>query len=914
MESPRVFISSTSEDLTAYRAAARDGAIKAGFFPHMMEYFDVQGRHKPYPACMLEVATCQKVILIVAHRYGWKPEDQPAPGGKSITWLECEQALREGKEVLAFIVDEKHPWPAEFRESYRLAKAIEEGAYTPELAADVAASVKSLGEFKKWAGSLGFRPAITTPESLKTEVVAALSGQRAATDPRPYLEHLSEETRYIDIRGLQAGQGEAKRFPINELYIPLVNESARGGDAHPPERMETRVELEEALANPRLVVVGDPGSGKSTFLKRVAHNTCQALLGAGDGEPPFPMLVRVSELIEFIEDHHTLRGQKYPAARDLPAWAPHFLASRCTAIGDGYDEAFFRGRLQQGPALLLLDGLDEAPGERTREEMARLVERAATTWPKCRLVVTTRPAAYRDEVTLAGFEHARIGPLEDRDVRVFLERWSAGLYPESPAQAKDHAAELVLALRTNMEIRRIARNPVMLTALAVLHWNERRLPEQRADLYESILKWLSRSRKRRPGRLSPERCLDMLQELAWAMHSHAEGRQVQAPRDWAAGSLAPHFREVPKDKRKAAAAFLADEEEDSGIIVSRGKDVRFWHLTFQEFLAARVLARHTDRDKLLFEDRLAWNPDWRETILLMAGVVCGQRTKDVDKLFRAALDRLFERRPASLNDRARYASLLGAMLRDLRPFRYSYSDPDWDALFESVMGVFDANCELKIQDRLEVAEALGQAGDPRLEENNWVAIPGANFKIGRYPVTVQEYRKFLEADGYRIQAYWKQGGFGNWTEPGSWDTQIAHPTWPVMRVSWFEAAAYCEWAEVRLPTEAEWERAARGVEGRKYPWGNEEPDKERANYRATGIGHPTPVGLFPRGATPDTLIHDMAGNVWEWVHDRYDKKGQNRVLRGGSWINVSSDLVASVRVRSDPVFRNDNIGFRCARE
>src|SRR5947199_10669722 len=105
----KVFISSTSDDLEPYRKAARDAVIRAGCHPVMMEYFTAQGKRKPYPACMREVDTCDIVIAIVAHRYGWVPADQPGGGDKSITWLECER----GKEVIACVVDEKHPWPLE---------------------------------------------------------------------------------------------------------------------------------------------------------------------------------------------------------------------------------------------------------------------------------------------------------------------------------------------------------------------------------------------------------------------------------------------------------------------------------------------------------------------------------------------------------------------------------------------------------------------------------------------------------------------------------------------------------------------------------------------------------------------------------------------------------------------------------
>ena len=819
---------------------------------------------------------------------------------------------------------------------------------------------------------------------LRPGVIAALP-----SDPSAYLRDLLTKTSYIDIRGLQVGQERAHRFPIEELFISLTTTQAaarnaeqpmKGGRKRPDQKTgkeksfseSQTLPLHAALRNERLVVIGDPGAGKTTFVRRVAHALTQTELGdvpdaarsrLGISERTFPILVRLNELNEHIVRHRN--DSSAPTGDASPAWLPHCLAAASQENGWGLDGEFFRWQLEGGLCTVLLDGLDEAPDRIARERLSRLIENAAGPYRGCRLVVTSRPTGYTGEARLSDFAHARIDPLSDQAVETFLSRWCEALYMENPEAAREHCTNLLTALRARPDIRRMARNPVMLTALAVLHWNERRLPEQRAELYESIIRWLSRSRDQRPGREKPEHTVVLLQELALAMQDHPKGMRTEVPKRWAAEKIAEERTPGKIDKGSIARAeeFVDAEELDSGIVVGRAGGVQFWHRTFQEFLAARAIAARPDAD----QEKLLWGPpakvylpEWREVMLLLTGILHQQGRGKVDNLVRTMLEKAGGN--ATLADQARCAGLLGAMLRDLEPVGYEPPDQRYDELLHQVMAMFDRERSQTVpgETRIEAADALGQAGDPRLDprrDDYWVTIDAGEFLMGaqaqdrkkpnydpeayedespvhgvyldafrmaRYPVTVDQYRKFVEDEGYEQERWWNAGGFGEFSKPDEWDEQLQYPSRPVVYVSWFEAAAYCRWAGCRLPAEAEWERAARGTDGRRFPWGNADADPSRLNYDGSNIGHVTPVGIYPLGATPEGIC-DLAGNVWEWCADWYGpytaealvnplgpKEASVRVIRGGSWDYDAGFCRAANRIRREPRDRSGDLGFRVA--
>ena len=416
-----------------------------------------------------------------------------------------------------------------------------------------------------------------------------------------------------------------------------------------------------------------------------------------------------------------------------------------------------------------------------------------------------------------------------------------------------------------------------------------------------------------------------------------------------------------------------------------GVNYDFPHSLLGEYLAAYHLARER-RSSEVVAGKVTPDGNWDEVVRLVAGhhVFVRNETRD-------ALD-LVEELCGSVKDKTddavtelmwRRVALAGDIVSEIGPQRLDRERRQGPRCRDEVRELLKrlvGRGALPPRDRARAGIALGRLGDDRkgvglllnsgVPDIDWIEIPPGPFKMGsnkgetpveqetpqfdcelitrpyeisRYPVTVAQYQAFVDAGGYNEKGFWTQAGW-EWKEsasiarPAENDAVFQTPNHPRVGVSWYESLAFCRWLSevlkrnVTLPSEPEWERAARHVDGRKFPWGAEEKGiEDRCNLLDTGLGHTSAVGMFPTGL-PQCGAADMAGNVWEWTRSFWGKGGNlefrypyrpedgrenpdapgnaTRVLRGGSWYGSAVGARCAYRRRYYQDLRYRHIGFR----
>ncbi|MBC8554620.1 MAG: SUMF1/EgtB/PvdO family nonheme iron enzyme [Candidatus Brocadiales bacterium] len=619
--------------------------------------------------------------------------------------------------------------------------------------------------------------------------------------------------------------------------------------------------------------------------------------------------------------------------------------------------------------------------------------------PENLIVVTAREAGYQKNAVFGDdFIRFDVQRLSENQINSLVEKWCSQLYP---GQADKKAHELkdsiksINELRSGRELSPLVSSPLMTTMVISVKWGETELPRERAKLYEAAVKailqsqYIEEDEARKDlvewgGPWEDQR--EWLSFLAYEMHHGGEADAVISE-ERVREILQKH---LPQETIKK---FIEAVRNRGGLFEERAELFQFTHLTFQEFLTARYLAK--ERNEIFNElQKCIQNSWWREVLLLTYGVAKFDYAKFAGDYLKwlSSLVGDNETQLAGLE-------LAGSALLEIER-------PDADLKKEQAEKLstylFNPQLRVAVIQRVGAGATLARLGDPRpeatsLEGMQFFYVPegsfimGSNkeddseaferkfpqdeltipgFYISRFPITNEQFDAFVQAKGYENEGYWTKDGW-NWKDQENihglrkFDSPFNLPNHPVVGVSWYEALAFTRWLngvwkdqsilpddlEVKIPSEAEWEKAARGgmdkpVEPmtvpikdlsenvppalennpnpkRIYPWGND-PDPNLANYDDTGVGTTSAVGCFPAGASPYGC-EEMSGNVFEWTRSNYkgypyipddgrenlnSSKGDDRVLRGGCFYYGYWDVRCADRLRHFPDFRYNLVGFR----
>ncbi|MGD2093157.1 MAG: SUMF1/EgtB/PvdO family nonheme iron enzyme, partial [Candidatus Aminicenantes bacterium] len=781
-----------------------------------------------------------------------------------------------------------------------------------------------------------------------------------------------------------AKKGEVVLVSLPQVYIPLETANPfykpmdekrlkKGGEPVAADEEEesgepkepANIDIEELLGRVNcLLLEGKAGMGKTTLIKHLAYSLTHDT-GPMSLKGYLPVLVFLKDfwpiyLMELISNKDEeinqtlLRGVQGGGflEKSPPGRRRHIEITFELLLRKYFDKfkcplplETVNAFLDKGRALVMLDGLDEVP-EVLRPDLVKLVHQFQFQHDKNRFLITGRPHGIEGKgMECFGKSHRKIEPLEEKKAGTFITKWFRAISGQAKGMADLTANDMISDIGLHEHAGLFTRNPLLLTALCIFYLvGGKRIPDQRADLYDRIVGNLLYRRFHDTKDQEKVNCVrEYLMRLAYTMHI----RNIKSIDPGEAKEVLREKYPLIEDEstpvyKKRIENLFNGIEPVCGLLnrLSSG-DIEFSHLSFQEFLAAKyMLDMNIGYKKYL---KSSW---WEEALLLYTGLMNLEMKKQSNEVVREMLKK-----------RQTRLQLLGA--RALRDFQHSKrEEPVVITAGKKLMALIDSNAFL--EERFEAGEILGILGDPRIKPPPMVNVEageftmGSNeqererpihrvyldeFMIGKYPVTNEEYKDFMADDGYKKKEFWTTEGWQwreqkNIFEPLYWhDRKWNGPNFPVVGVSWYEAAAYAKWLsqttgdKYALPTEAQWEKAARGSKGLVYPWGNKF-DKDLCNSSESGLRRTSPVGLFPGGRSPYGCM-DMAGNVWEWCGDWYGKDyykkspaknpqgpsgGSNRVFRGGSWDGV--DWYCRAAFRGDwvlPSGRGDVLGFRLVR-
>jgi len=795
-----------------------------------------------------------------------------------------------------------------------------------------------------------------------------------------------------------------------------------------------------------LVLLGEPGSGKSTALRYLALTLAQAgmdetvdlaaqLEGWGMLGEQGRLLPVFLPLLPFAK--RFVNPADHPCnANDL--W--NYIAAELEANGR-YENlaAAVHEELENGRVLLMLDGLDEVAGSDSRRQVVRAVQAFAQQYPQCRIVVTCRVRAYEGQHNqqwqLPGWQTATLADWTLGQMQHFVQAWYAAAAASGGMSAEkrdERMTALQGAIERRDDLKRLGVRPLLLTIMALVHYNDGQLPEERVGLYNRCVdlllgQWeLAKSDGSGYGRLTDyiglpdtdvKALRPLLQQAAFAAH---EAGSADNPGSLGRDTLRLMVMEALAQKGHlnpfaGAEHFLDYTDVRSGLLQASdaGDSYSFPHLTFQEYLAGLELVN----DVAFVERILARRNDDRWRVPIALGV-SHTISEGVPALFAQLLDELLYQEGRTPEQEQRDLLLAAELAEDAGWYRLERGGAAFKRLRRDLAAALVPVVEgttLPAKDRVQAGVYLGWLGDPRpgvcTLPPDMVRIEGGEFVIGstpeeaeqlakayaqysteagddekttrwfqevvvpreintqpvtiktfeisKYLVTNAQYKLFIDDNGYDPNSPWWDEAGRPWLlseEPEEWHKSfrrleqklpvfwhherfgIVCPNHPVAGVSLYEAMAFCRWLTQHqgynpkgytylLPSEAEWEYAARGQARRTYPWGNGPFTREKANHNYGVNDGTSAAGCFPLGVTPEG-VHDLLGNLWEWTRSAFypypynpndgreamhNPQAHTFVRRGSSYMDTYNVSPLSFRNPWEPDTSTGGPSFRLVR-
>ena len=854
-----------------------------------------------------------------------------------------------------------------------------------------------------------------------------------------YLHHVFEMSDYLSLADIvvKTEGDKTGAYPdLASVYTPLLTfspetqERLARGEA-PDQEVRWLSALAQLDRHSRLALIGEPGSGKSTFVSFVAICLAGEVLKRQEVNLKLLTAPLPDERGQADKERQSWsHGDLLPvrvALRDFatrglpppgkPATAKHlrgFISAELKAADlDDYADHLFQELRNKG-GLLLFDGLDEAPeAGGCRDQIRQAIKGFAVAYPRCRILITSRPYAFESqEWQKLGFVEAVLAPFSRGQTCYFVDHWYDHIISLQVLDTShtEHKAELLkLAITESDRLQTMAERPLLLTLMAYLHaYRDGSLQEEREKLYSDAVELLLNRWETRhmvpdsdgqmviqPGltewlNMDRQKTRDFLNKLAYIGHKTQPtltGTADVPEMDLVYGLI--NLGQNPDVRPVRLVEYLSQQV---GLLRPRREGVfTFPHISFQEYLAACYLVDHGFPD--LVADLAREEPSrWREVVLLAGAKAARRNPREVWTLAEALCDR--EPTASDKTTAETWGAFLAGQLlvETAKVDRASkHAKRKVERVQRWLVEILNRG-DLPAAERVAAGRTLALLGDPRpevtaLEETRFCYIPPGPFWMGeggdlhlnqnldygywiaQRVVTNAQFQAFINDNGYGEAHLWRQAKAADiWEEdhlklwyeenPADKPYDFGKPfnlaNHPVVGITWYEAVAFAQWLteqwqqkgllpegwEIRLPSEMEWEKAARGgikiplvptvmpirVEHivsqseqldlkenpfprRRFSWGDEH-DTDRANCEDTYIGTTSAVGCFQNGVSPYG-VEDLSGNVWEWTRSLWGAE-DFRVLRGGSFLDGQGRIRCSVRVRTSHAKRGRAHGFRVA--